>query len=299
MGNAIGGAIGSVVDNALGTDFTGAKAQGRALDAQGRARDQANAASEQAWKRQQQEMQPWKEKGLQAFGALVDGSFFQQDPGYQFRLNEGNKAINAAMSARGGANSGAALKELTRYGQDFASNEYQNAWNRQNAIANYGNQAAMALGNFAGGHSANLQNNAIGFGNAAAASELGKYQMRNQFGKDFMQTFGFDQGKKEGEGGGVNPGMISTVASMFSDERVKTNIEPIPQEDIKEMKQHLKAVYFDYIDSGFGVGKHAGILAQDLEKSRLGKLLVTEIDGVKAIDMKKVLSMFLATMAEA
>lgn len=285
MFDAVVGAFGGAIDNALGTDFTGGKAIGRARDAQGLARDQANAASEQAWTRQQAEMEPWKAAGLKALAGLQDGSFYQQDPGYQFRLDEGNKAINAAMSARGNAGGGAALKELARYGQNFASNEYQNAWNRTNALANYGNQASMALGNFAGGHSANLSNNAIGFGNAAAGAELGKYQNQVSAGKSAMET------------GGQAAGMLMQI---FSDQRVKENITPISLEDIAEMKKCLKAVYFNYTSEEFGKGEWAGILAQDLEKSKVGRYLVSEAEsGIKFIDMKKVLSVFLATMAVA
>lgn len=282
---SVGGAFGGFIDNALGTDLTGGKAMGRARDAQGLARDQANAASEQAWARQQAEMEPWKAAGAKALAGLQDGSFFEKDPGYQFRLDEGNKAINAAMSARGNVGGGAALKELSRYGQGFASNEYQNAWNRTNQLANYGNQASMALGNFAGGHAANLSNNATGYGNAAAGAELGKYQNQNAFGKDLL------------ENGGQAAGMLMQI---FSDERVKQNITPISSEDLAEMKQHLKAVYFNYTSDQFGKGEWAGILAQDLEKSKLGKMLVSENEsGIKTVDMKKVMSMFLATMAAA
>lgn len=187
MGGVVS-AVGGLVDNALGTDIAGNKAYGRALDAQGNARDQANAASEQAWKRQQAEMEPWKAAGLKALSSLQDGSFFQQDPGYQFRLDEGNKAMNAAMSARGMAGGGAALKELTRYGQGFASNEYQNAFNRTNQLANYGNQASMSLGNFAGGHGANLSNNAIGYGNASAGATMGQ---RGEMNNTFNGLLGF------------------------------------------------------------------------------------------------------------
>jgi hypothetical protein len=53
-----------------------------------------------------------------------------QDPGYQFRLSEGQKALEHSASARGGALGGRAGKELARYGQDYASNEYGNAYNR-------------------------------------------------------------------------------------------------------------------------------------------------------------------------
>jgi hypothetical protein len=53
-----------------------------------------------------------------------------QDPGYGFRMKEGLKAIDANAAARGGLISGAALKAAGRYGQDMASQEYSNAFNR-------------------------------------------------------------------------------------------------------------------------------------------------------------------------
>ncbi|PZX29474.1 hypothetical protein C7416_104479 [Cupriavidus phytorum] len=57
---------------------------------------------------------------------------FQKDPGYEFRLGEGQKALEASAAARGGLLSGAAAKALSQYNQNFASNEYQNAYNRYN-----------------------------------------------------------------------------------------------------------------------------------------------------------------------
>lgn len=57
---------------------------------------------------------------------------FTKDPGYQFRLDEGEKGINRAASARGGFDSGASLKALDRYDQDYASGEFSNAYNRFN-----------------------------------------------------------------------------------------------------------------------------------------------------------------------
>jgi hypothetical protein len=53
-----------------------------------------------------------------------------QDPGYGFRLSEGQKALDRSAAARGGLISGGALKAATRFGQDMGSQEYQNAYNR-------------------------------------------------------------------------------------------------------------------------------------------------------------------------
>lgn len=55
---------------------------------------------------------------------------FEKDPGYQFRMDEGNKAVEAGAAARNGLLSGAAMKAMQKYSQGFASNEYGNAYNR-------------------------------------------------------------------------------------------------------------------------------------------------------------------------
>lgn len=52
------------------------------------------------------------------------------DPGYQFRLDEGNKAIERANARRGNFYSGAALKEANRYNSGMASQEYGSAYDR-------------------------------------------------------------------------------------------------------------------------------------------------------------------------
>jgi hypothetical protein len=55
---------------------------------------------------------------------------YQADPGYGFRLDEGMKVLERSAAARGGLLSGATLRGTQRFGQDLASQEYQNAFNR-------------------------------------------------------------------------------------------------------------------------------------------------------------------------
>jgi len=55
---------------------------------------------------------------------------FQEDPGYQFRLAEGQKAIEGSAAARGQALSGATQKALAQYSGNMASDEYGQAYNR-------------------------------------------------------------------------------------------------------------------------------------------------------------------------
>jgi hypothetical protein len=67
------------------------------------------------------------------FDEFVDTEKTEADPGYAFRLAEGQKAIERSTAARGGLQSGAALKAAARYGQEMGSQEYQNAFNRSQA----------------------------------------------------------------------------------------------------------------------------------------------------------------------
>ena len=51
-------------------------------------------------------------------------------PGYEFRRREGERAIENAAAAQGTGRTGGAMKDLMRYGQDYASGEYDRAYGR-------------------------------------------------------------------------------------------------------------------------------------------------------------------------
>lgn len=65
------------------------------------------------------------------------------DPGYAFRQQQGEQALQRGAAAGGGGFSGGTLKALTRYGQDYASNEYNNVYNR--ALTGYQTNFGDAL----------------------------------------------------------------------------------------------------------------------------------------------------------
>jgi len=71
---------------------------------------------------------------------------FYASPGYQFRLDEGNRNIVAQRAATGTLASGDAAKALTRYGQDYASNEFNTQMNQLFSVAGLG-QTATSQGN--------------------------------------------------------------------------------------------------------------------------------------------------------
>lgn len=108
---------------------------------------------------------------------------FEADPGYAFRMSEGMKAIERSAAAKGGLLSGSTLKGITRFGQDTASNEYTNAFNRyqieRNARLNplqslmgLGQTSAGTLTQNAGALGQGLGQAAVARGNANASSYM-------------------------------------------------------------------------------------------------------------------------------
>ena len=111
-------------------------------------------------------------------------SDFQADPGYAFRLSQGQQALDRSAAARGGLISGGALKAAQGYGQDMASQEYQNAFNRyqtnrSNQLQPLGNlmasgqSAASNQGAAAGQYGVNAGNTYMAAGQAIGAGQLG------------------------------------------------------------------------------------------------------------------------------
>lgn len=85
----------------------------------------------------------WRVAGTNAIkqidAGLADGSFgmdgwqFQADPGYQFRLDQGNRAIERSAAARGGVLSGNAVAAAQDFSSGLASQEYAAAYERERA----------------------------------------------------------------------------------------------------------------------------------------------------------------------
>lgn len=92
----------------------------------------------------------------------VANSFMTMDPGYQFRLKEGQRNLENSAAARGGLMSGNFLKATTKYGQDYGANEFTNIANRYSALAGVGQSANSQLQqagqNYANAYGQNVQN---------------------------------------------------------------------------------------------------------------------------------------------
>lgn len=116
-------------------------------------------------------------------------SDFETDPGYGFRMSEGMRALERSAAARGGLLSGTTLRGVQRFGQDLASQEYQNAFNRYQvnraaqlnplqSLMGAGQTGANALTNAAGDLGRGLAGTYMGSGAAQAAGLTGAGQAR-------------------------------------------------------------------------------------------------------------------------
>lgn len=179
---------------ALGSGIAGAIGSANAAASQ---KDSAQKALEQQWRmfqqqqgnyqQQRQDSMPWLDAGRESLGSMLqmtrpgfDASSMASDPGYQFRMAEGQKALERSASARGMLSSGGALKGLARYSQGVASEEFGNRFNRLASLSGAGQAANQNLGALGAqqaanmGHYADSASNLYGaMGNADAAGAMG------------------------------------------------------------------------------------------------------------------------------
>ena len=198
---------------ALGSAAVGAFGASKAAKAQTQAAQQGLAAQERMFQQQVALQEPFRQAGLTAqnqlltllgmpggdtgateYGAGVRPfgmADFEADPGYAFRFKEGMQALERSAAARGGLMSGATGKALTRYGQEAASQEYMNAFNRYQAeraarlnplqaMLGQGQSAANVLTQAAGQTGQNLMQGYGNLGQARASSYVGGAQAAMQ-----------------------------------------------------------------------------------------------------------------------
>jgi hypothetical protein len=201
----------------LGSAIIGGAASARASSKASKAQQQATQSAEQVqrdiFERQTELQEPFRQSGITSqnellrllglgeagrgtpeYGLLTRQygmDQFQQDPGYGFRLSEGMKALDRSAAARGGLLSGATLKASQRYGQDLASQEFNNAFNRYQAqlgtrlgtlgsMYGGGQAAAGQLVGAAGQMGENVGNALMMGGQARASGYLGQANALNQ-----------------------------------------------------------------------------------------------------------------------
>jgi hypothetical protein len=200
-----GGAATIGAAGAIGGGLLASSGSKKAAATQEQASREAQASNERMLERQIGLQEPFRQAGLTAqeqimqllgiggdktaegYGSLAKPfgmEQFQQDPGYAFRQAEGMKALERSAAARGGLLSGSTMKGIQRFGQDLASQDYQNAFNRyqversarlnplQSLMGSGQSATNMQTGNI-GQSSQNEQANLMNAGQARASGYVG------------------------------------------------------------------------------------------------------------------------------
>jgi hypothetical protein len=203
----------SAVATAIATSaVVGAVSARKGAKAQSKAADQAAQVQRETFERQVELQEPFRQAGITSQNELMrllgiggDASAadygmltrqfrpedLQMDPGYAFRLSEGQKALERSAAARGGLLSGSMLKGAQRFGQEMGSQEYMNAFNRAQAQLNTrlgtlgslygaGQASAQQIAGQAGQMGENVGNLLMAGGAARASGYAGMGNALNQ-----------------------------------------------------------------------------------------------------------------------
>lgn len=124
-------------------------------------------------------------QALAAAGSNFSNTNFERDPGYQFRMQQGNDQVQNSAAARGGLLSGAAMQAMQRFSQGFASNEFGQASDRfnnnrafvagqlDNSSTRFNNDRGYAAANY--GNQQNLRNANRGFASSQGDAAYNRY----------------------------------------------------------------------------------------------------------------------------
>jgi hypothetical protein len=210
----------------VGSALISSNAASKAAKSSAAASDRAGDVQREMFERNVELNAPFREAGVNALNKLVPlteyQNFgmdqFQQDPGYAFRMSEGMKGLERSAAARGGLLSGGTLKGIQRYGQDMASQEYQNAFNRYGiererrlnplqSLAGVGQTTSQQLG-AAGTQFANTMGN-IGMTNAMNQGNA-RMARASTYGDTINQLSRLYGGSNYGRPVGGGTGMTNT-----------------------------------------------------------------------------------------
>ena len=148
-----------------GLDITGQGASKKAAEAQEEALSKGQASMERMFEKSMETQKPWLEAGARGLSQLESGiesgrfdvspgqfqadefQFdFEADPGYQWRLSEGMKALEGSAAARGGLFSTQTGDRIQDYAQGLAAQEYGDAYRR--ARGEYESDRGFDYGSF-------------------------------------------------------------------------------------------------------------------------------------------------------
>lgn len=183
----------------------------KAKNAQQAAIARANAGLQDEADQARDDYAPYRDTGTAATtalnGLMKDPNSITKDPGYQFGLGQGQQAIDRSAAGAGGLYSGATLKALERYGQNYAGTKLNDAYTRYGAAAQLGLNAVNGTTQSGQNAANNIANNTIGSGNVEAASDVANGTAISN---------GLNQAVAAYAGGGTGGGSSSPFAGTMS-----------------------------------------------------------------------------------
>lgn len=217
----------------------------------------------------------------------ADYSAFMDSPDYKFAFDEGMRAVNAGLAARGLSNSGRAMKELTRYGQGAASQQLGNYVNRLAAMAGVGQTATTNTGQLGASAAAQAGQSIQAAGDARASGYLARANQNNLLYGGLMDAAGGPaagglSGNAFAAAGGPQAAGTGAGAllSMFSDRDAKKDIKKVGK-----TKDGLNIYTYKYKDDPSGL-THMGVMHQEVAKKKPAAAVI--IDGVKGVDYERI-----------
>jgi hypothetical protein len=216
-----------------------------------------------------------EEGAPEGYGSLMEGfdrSKFEEDPGYQFRKEQGQDALERSMAAQGITLGGAGYGEVNPrtataiqdYSQGLASQEYGQAYNRYNqdqgnvynrllGIGGIGQGAASQMAGAGQTYGTNVGNLHTGLAGAQYKQSMADYERGTPF-ENIMGNMSplYSMGSGRGQAGQM---FMQSAPMVFSDRRLKENVELVGRDGPHEIFE------FDYRD---GSGRFRGVMAQNV-----------------------------------
>jgi len=189
--------------------------------------DQNNALAQQQYARNEANLSPYMAQGSLATptingllglgdSALATKAFdtFKSSTGYDSRLAEGNRGVNAALGASSIRDSGAAVKAASKFNQNFASNEFGNYLGSLQNQQALGMSAASALAGVSQNYVGTVSNNNNNAGNTSANAALSNAGSINSALGNLVGAYGISQGM--GSSYGAKAALAPAGGGMFN-----------------------------------------------------------------------------------
>ena len=137
-------------------------------------------------------------------GGVSANELMQSDPGYQWRLQQGQEGVENMLSSQNRRMGGSAMKAIADYNQGSASQEFQNIFNRNSTVAGFGQNANQTPQN-------QISSALVNQGNV----QTGKYSAYNDAIQGGIQNYLTYDASKRPSTTGYAPGWQSNDPSVW------------------------------------------------------------------------------------